>query len=48
MATRKSGKSGTKAGKRLSLNKRTVRDLSTRKSKGAAVRGGMATVRGCY
>jgi len=44
--TRKSGESGKKS-KRLSLNKKTLRDLSTQKSKGGAVRGGAATIRRC-
>lgn len=47
MGTRKSGASGAKKSKRLSLNKKTLRDLSTQKSKGGAVRGGMATIRRC-
>jgi hypothetical protein len=47
MGTRKSAKSGGKKSKRLSVSKKTLRDLSPRKSEAVAVRGGQATVRRC-
>jgi hypothetical protein len=47
MGTRKSAKSGTKRSKRLSVNKKTLRDLSPQQGKAVAVRGGAASVRRC-
>ena len=44
MGTRKPSKTAARKSKKLALNKKTLRDLSPRKGKGDAVRGGRASL----
>ena len=37
-----------KTRKKLTLSKETIRDLTAKKDQGGAVRGGEATIHGCY